>query len=514
MTDPTDVTRPTGATSPTEATKGTEATGLTGATGATGAAAHLERLTWFARSSVAPPLTIALACVFIVVNEIGYQTVSAVTRGRDEGVRSRIAIEQLRGTVVAAESAQRGLMLTARPVYRETFEQSLLDVALAITDVQRAVQSRPHEAQALREVVDLAQRKVSELQETMKRLNAGNLEGARELMLSDIGREQMADIDRSVEQLSLVQGQALRESAELRNRVLLYSRVSILGLVLLCLAAVLTTMRVLRHRDAERLNYLNALRAERDKLEATVSSRTGELSDLARHLQTVREDERSHLARELHDELGSLLTAAKLDLARMRSRLLQAGPEVSERVAHLHATLDAGIALKRRIIEDLRPSSLENLGLGPALRILCQEWSRASDIAVKVEVQAEVEEIAMPPERSLAIYRLVQEALTNIAKYAQSSAVSVALAIEGTGAGDSANCAYSADDAGNPGEARSTYAVVVVRDNGRGFEVGQPTPGHGLAGMRFRVASIGGELTVESAPGQGTTIRARLPLQD
>ena len=120
----------------------------------------------------------------------------------------------------------------------------------------------------------------------------------------------------------------------------------------------------------------------------------------------------------------------------------------------------------------------------------------------------------MPPERSLAIYRLVQEALTNIAKYAQSSAVSVALAIEGTGAGDSANCAYSANDAGNPGEARSTYAVVVVRDNGRGFEVGQPTPGHGLAGMRFRVASIGGELTVESAPGQGTTIRARLPLQD
>ena len=477
----------------------TEATSATSATGATGAAAHLERLTWFARSSIAPPLAISLACVFIVVNEVGYQTVSAVTRDRDETVRSRIAIEHLRGTVVAAESAQRGLMLTARPVYRQTFEQSLLDVATAIAEVQRAAQSRTQEALALHELVDLAQRKVSELEETMKRLNAGNLESARELMLSDIGREQMADIDRSVEQLSLAQGRALRESAELRNRVLLYSRVSILGLVLLCLAAMLTTMRVLRHRDTERLNYLNALRAERDKLEATVSSRTGELSDLARHLQTVREDERSHLARELHDELGGLLTAAKLDLARMRSRLLQAGPEVSERVAHLHATLDAGIALKRRIIEDLRPSSLDNLGLGPALRILCQEWSRASDIAVHVEVQLDVEEITMPPERSLVVYRLVQEALTNIAKYAQSSEVSVTLAIEG---------------ADGPGEARPTEAVVLVHDNGRGFEVAQRTPGHGLAGMRFRVASIGGELTVESAPGQGTTIRARLPLND
>ena len=459
---------------------------------AAGAAAHLARLTWFARSSIAPPLAIALACVFIVVNEVGYRSVSAITADRDKAVNSRLAIEQLRGTVVAAESAQRGLMLTARPVYRETFEQSLLNVDLAIAEVRRLAESRPHETAALRELVDLAQRKVSELGETMKRLNAGNRDGALELMLSDIGREQMADIDRSVQTLSVAQGHELREAATLRDRVLLYSRFSILGLVLSCLAAMLTTMRVLRHRDADRLNYLNALRAERDKLEETVDNRTGELSDLTRHLQTVREDERSHLARELHDELGGLLTAAKLDLARMRSRLVQAGPEIVERVAHLHATLDAGIALKRRIIEDLRPSSLDNLGLGPALRILCQEWSAASEIPVHLDL----EEMTMPPERSLVVYRLVQEALTNIAKYAKATAVRVTLAT----AGES--------------EAAKTQASVEVQDNGSGFTLAHPTSGHGLTGMRFRVASIGGELTVESTPGQGTTIRARLPLQD
>ncbi len=459
---------------------------------AAGAAAHLERLTWFARSSMAPPLAVALACTFIVVNEVGYHTVSAINVDRDSVVQSRIAVEQLRGTVVAAESAQRGLMLTARPVYRQAFEQSLQSVGTAIAEVKRAAETRPQEAPALRELMDLAQRRLSELEETMKRLNAGNHDGALELMLSDIGREQMADMDRTVEALSLAQSRELREAGQKRDRVLLYSRFSILGLVLCCLAAMLTTMRVLRHRDAERLNYLNALRAERDKLEETVSSRTGELSDLARHLQTVREDERSHLARELHDELGGLLTAAKLDLARMRSRLLQAGPEVGERVTHLHATLDAGIALKRRIIEDLRPSSLDNLGLGPALRILCQEWSASSD----VPVQLELEEIALPPERALVVYRLVQEALTNIAKYAKASQVSVKMATD--------------IQSGTP----QKQALVLVRDNGRGFAVKQRTPGHGLAGMRFRVASIGGELTVESVPGQGTTIRARLPLQD
>ena len=459
---------------------------------AAGAAAHLARLTWFARSSIAPPLAIALACVFIVVNEVGYRSVSAITADRDKAVNSRIAIEQLRGTVVAAESAQRGLMLTARPVYRETFEQSLLNVDLAIAEVRRLAESRPHETEALRELVDLVQRKVSELEETMKRLNAGNRDAALELMLSDIGREQMADIDRSVQTLSVAQGRELREAAVLRDRVLMYSRFSILGLVLSCLAAMLTTMRVLRHRDADRLSYLNALRAERDKLEETVGSRTGELSDLARHLQTVREDERSHLARELHDELGGLLTAAKLDLARMRSRLVQAGPEIVERVAHLHATLDAGIALKRRIIEDLRPSSLDNLGLGPALRILCQEWSAASEIPVHLDL----EEMTMPPERSLVVYRLVQEALTNIAKYAKATSVRVRLATAGEH------------------ETAKTQALVQVQDNGSGFALAKPTPGHGLTGMRFRVASIGGELTVESEPGRGATINARLPLHD
>jgi signal transduction histidine kinase len=181
-------------------------------------------------------------------------------------------------------------------------------------------------------------------------------------------------------------------------------------------------------------------------------------------------------------------------LAHMRSRLVQAGPEVAERVAHLHTTLDAGIALKRRIIEDLRPSSLDNLGLCPALRILCEEWSAASG----VPVQLALEEMSLPPERSLVVYRLVQEALTNIAKYAQASAVSVKLATV---------TEPGADNAG-------AQALVQVQDNGRGFAQSQRTPGHGLAGMRFRVASIGGQLTVASNPGQGTSIRARLPLQD
>jgi signal transduction histidine kinase len=203
-------------------------------------------------------------------------------------------------------------------------------------------------------------------------------------------------------------------------------------------------------------------------------------------LQTVREDERSHLARELHDELGGLLTAAKLDVARVRKRLAGSGPEAAERIDHLSQTLDAGIALKRRIIEDLRPSSLDNLGLPRTLEILCSDFARAAD----VQLSTEIAELPLRGEPALAIYRLVQEALTNIAKYARARHVQVRLSEVGG------------------------RAQVQVRDDGVGFDPSTALRqrGHGLSGMRFRMQSCGGDWLLDSAPGRGTLVQASVPL--
>ena len=182
-------------------------------------------------------------------------------------------------------------------------------------------------------------------------------------------------------------------------------------------------LRLAREREAERVRYLADLGEERDRLEEQVERRTRELTDLAGHLQRVREDERGHLARELHDELGGLLTAAKLDIARVRKRVEGTGPEVAERIRHLGQMLDAGIALKRRIIEDLRPSSLANLGLQRTLEIQCREFAARSEI----RVQADIADLRLDAEHALAIYRVVQEALTNVSKYARASEVQVQL---------------------------------------------------------------------------------------
>ena len=113
-------------------------------------------------------------------------------------------------------------------------------------------------------------------------------------------------------------------------------------------------------------------------------ARTAQLTELTHHLQTAREDERHRLARDLHDELGALLTSAKLDAARIRSRLAGTAPEALERLAHLVATLNSSIALGRRIIEDLRPSTLSNLGLVATLEILAREFAERSGIAGRI----------------------------------------------------------------------------------------------------------------------------------
>ena len=172
-------------------------------------------------------------------------------------------------------------------------------------------------------------------------------------------------------------------------------------------------------------------------------------------------------------------------MARIRPKLLQAAPDLQPRLAHLVEALNSGIALKRRIIEDLRPSTLNSLGLVPALEILCGESAER----LGIPIHARLEPVRLAPGADLVVFRVVQESLTNIAKYAKAGEVNVSLRTHGE------------------------EAVAQVRDDGIGFDVSKTARGsHGLRGMRFRVEAERGRLEVRSAPGTGTTLTARLPL--
>jgi signal transduction histidine kinase len=303
-------------------------------------------------------------------------------------------------------------------------------------------------------------------------------------MRSGIGKEQM-DAIRALSAELLA-----RESSSVaagRGDIYQTLRFSRIGVALLSGFSLLALALYLRQRSVlvrQQLEQKRLVQAERDRLEIEVTQRTAQLTELTHHLQTAREDERSRLARDLHDELGALLTSAKLDAARMKSRLAGTAPEALERLAHLVETLNRGIALKRRIIEDLRPSALSNLGLVATLEILAREFAQQSGI----EIHCTLEAVPLEADSELVVYRLVQEAINNITKYAKARQVWISLA------------------------ANDDLVQVSVRDDGIGFDTtAQPGSAHGLVGMRFRVEAEGGTLTLASAPGQGTLIQATLP---
>ena len=165
--------------------------------------------------------------------------------------------------------------------------------------------------------------------------------------------------------------------------ILLLNRSGVTALTVLGLLLLMMFLHQSRQLDRQRREQQQRMEAEHDRLEREVRQRTSELTELARHLETAREDERARLARDLHDELGALLTAAKLDVARIRPKLHGAAPELAPRIEHLIETLNSGIALKRRIIEDLRPSTLDALGLQAALEVLCGEFSQRLGVEVR-----------------------------------------------------------------------------------------------------------------------------------
>ena len=271
------------------------------------------------------------------------------------------------------------------------------------------------------------------------------------------------------------------------DRTLLFNRY---GVALLSAVLMLALLLYLQKSDdlaTAQETQKKELQAANDVLEAEVLQRTTQLTNLTRHLLTAREDERHRLARNLHDDLGSLLTAAKLDAARIRSRLGPNAPEAQARLSDLVNKLNASIALGRSIIEDLRPSTLDHLGLAATLELLAADFSQRAGIPVHTRF----EPIRLQPAVELVVFRVVQEALTNLSKYAHARQVWITVL---------------------PVAVRPEWVSVNVRDDGVGFDASLPSrSAFGLLGMRFRVEAEGGSLRVQSHPGQGTQIEVTLP---
>ncbi len=436
------------------------------------------------RSRIVFPLACVAVGAVMLLSEGAYRT---SVRSLDELGRmaaARTSIMSLSQSILDAETGQRGYLLTDRKEYLAPYESALrrIDEAFKVLDSHYGGPNQVEEQ--LANLHRLTEAKLSEVELTVRLHQSGKPQTARELILSDIGKEKMEDIRLIGAQLLAHESSRIAVGRQDVYNTLMLSRIGVVALSVVGLLAFFLYLRQATGMVRQQLELKRAVQAERDRLEIEVVERTFELTQLAQHLQTAREDERNRLARDLHDELGALLTSAKLDAARIKSRLAGTAPEASERLVHLVDSLNRGIALKRRIIEDLRPSSLSNLGLVSTLEILTREFADRSG----VKVHCALEPVDLSPSAELVIYRLVQEAITNITKYASAQNVWVTLG------------------------KRDGQVEVAVRDDGAGFDSATlRTPGHGLLGMRFRVEAERGVLAVVSTPGGGTLIQGRFP---
>lgn len=430
------------------------------------------------------PLAVLAAALLVFINESSFQESTKALASIESAQQTRGAISKLVQQVLDAETGQRGFLLTGDPRYLEPYNAATTDINQNL-DAMRQLFAPSRDQLADFDLMSRhVSRKLAEMDLSVRMRREGNEDGWKFVLTTDVGKEQMEAIR---EQSTKLLASSIRkmEQGQLQiQKALQLSRIGIATTALVGLLAFYMYLLQTKALVASGIREKDSLQRERDLLEKQVRERTARLAELATHLQNVREDERGHLARELHDELGALLTAAKLDVARLKSRLAGNLPEASERLEHLTSTLNSGIALKRRIVEDLRPSSLSHLGLVASLEILAREFEERSGLSVTTDLET----VELGGSAQLTVYRLVQESLTNMAKYAKATQAEIRL------------------------EDFDGYIAIEVRDDGKGFNVENVGPGsHGLAGMRHRVEAAGGRLTVTSSADGGTRISAVLP---
>jgi len=214
-----------------------------------------------------------------------------------------------------------------------------------------------------------------------------------------------------------------------------------------------------------------------------------DLAAFATQASAIREQEKSRVARELHDELAQSLTALKMDTIWLRDQLPREPGPLAQKLDDMLAMLDASVAATRRIAADLRPLLLDDLGLLPAIEWLVQNFTQRHGLPCELEADEDLE-LAEP--HATAVFRIVQESLANAAKHSRASRVRVALARKGS------------------------QLFLTVEDDGIGFspDAARKPNSLGLAGLRERTQLLKGGIRIDSQPGRGTVVAVRLPVPD
>lgn len=392
---------------------------------------------------------------------------------------------EFRNVVVDAETGQRGYLLTNNAEYLQPYRDSIEKLVNILPAFRSAAAASPEMTQLVTSMEILQSKKLAELAATIALASDGNRPQALAIVRHNNGQQIMTDFrdaaDRILNRIADLVDAARRSQAQ--NLV----RSQYIGVIMaiFSLAMLLLVLQLLVNQARRQaLVQINA-EQHRTELQHLVDDRSRELFELSTYLQSVQEREKATLARNLHDELGGVLTAAKMDLAWLQSRSDRASPDMKNKLREIGLFLDSAMDLKRRVIEDLRPSLLDHFGLVSAIGAYYDDTCRRAGLKYQATLDDAIGEV--PSDVALGIFRVAQEALTNVIRHAKATTVYLELTSD-----------------------QHTY-LLTVRDDGVGLDNVRDAGSHGLAGMRHRVMALHGQISIVGTSGRGTTIRANFP---
>jgi signal transduction histidine kinase len=398
------------------------------------------------------------------------------------------ALSTFQSVITTAESGQRGYLLTGDTEYLTPYYRAMRGWRTELDRLANLTADNPGRQQDIAELERLTAAAIGRLEQTIERSPRPGPSGSADLAGTDRATQTM-DRVRSIVDRMLVEEDARIDAL---GRAVLRDVWITLGVALLTtvvtVAVLIGLNKLLQRYVGARAKAEGALLEANQQLNHLVEQRTAELTELSQHLIRVSEEEKAKIARELHDTFGSNLTAINMDLNWIQRRIPEESREVRERLQRVLQMLAETVELKHEVIEGLRPSHLDNLGLAYAMRSHCREFSRRTGLACDVDVNEDFDDI--DPGWSIALYRIVQETLTNITKHAQATRVNVSL---------------ERDDAG---------MRLRILDDGVGMAEGAAAKpkSHGIVGMRERMRQVGGAFSISSGPnGTGTLVTAFIP---
>jgi len=440
---------------------------------------------------VAPLVSgIVLSIVVMAYATLGFNRLDVQNRSASGIRETQSALVEILLVVVNAETGQRGYLLTGNTEYLEPYKAGTEKYQQLFRDLRKLVRTHGtvEQTERLARLNTLASNKLFELESTIALFDSGNRAAAIAVLNTGNGRRTMDALRAELAQLQLELERQVNTGVQRWNDDIEFARLGMFMMTAFTVALLVVVWILARREIATREDQRRRVLGERDRLDREVRERTAELAELSSHLHVVQETERAKLARDIHDELGSILVSAKMDVAWVQDRLRRKDPDNSAKLERALGTLDDGVDIKRRIIEELRPTLLDNLGLSAALDWQLHEICDKAKIACQISLP-DTDDSALPPPQSIALYRILQESLTNVVKYAQAKKVWVRFDLDPDG------------------------VSLTIEDDGVGIpeRVSANRLSHGIAGMRQRVRAFDGEFSIERRVEGGTIIKVRLP---